>query len=79
MRTVMVLCPTYQRAVYEWERMQRIYPYVWTHSSKNPLSLTHINETKYIFDVDTQRALLGFRGDVIYIDEFIGEDFIANS
>lgn len=79
MRTIMVVCPTYQRAVYEWERLQRNYPDIWTHSSKNPLSLTHINGTKYIFNADTPRALLGFHEDVVYMNEFAGEDFIANN
>lgn len=79
MRTIMVVCPTYQAAISEWQRLQRNYPDIWTHSSKNPLSLTHINGTKYIVNVDTSRALLGFRGDVIRMDEFVGEDFIANS
>ena len=80
MKTKMVVCPTYQRAVDEWKRLQRIYPDIWTHSSKNGLllTLTHINGTKYIFNVDTPRALLGFHGDVVYMDEFAGEDFITS-
>lgn len=79
MRKVMIVSSTYQKATDEWKRLQRNYPDIWTHSSKNPLSLTHINGTEYIFNVDTPRALLGFHGDIICMDEFVGEDFIVNN
>lgn len=77
MHKTLVVFPTHKQAVNVWERLQRLYPDIWTHSSKNELMLTHINGTEYIFGVDTERYLRGFHGDVVSMDEFAGEDFIA--
>ena len=72
LKVVMVICPN-RDAVYEWERLLKTYPDMWTNVKRNHLSMTNmITGTTYIFrsETESQRVLLGFHGDVISIDEF---------
>lgn len=81
-KTTVVMCPTYRRAIYEWERLLRIYPDLWTNIKRSHLSMTNvITGTTYIFHAETegQRVLLGFHGDVVSIDEFELEEEDENS
>ena len=81
-KTRIVMCPTYRRAVYEWERLLRTYPDMWTNVKRNYLSMTNvITGTTYIFHAETegQRELLGFHGDVVSLDEFELEEEDENS
>ena len=50
---IIVMSPTYQRAVYTWERLQKI-PKIWIAATKHPLTLTLFNGTKLILVGETE-------------------------
>jgi len=74
-KTIIIMCPTYRRAVDEWKRLSE-YP-VWINKSKYPLSLTSFLGTTYRFvgETEGQRKIRGCNAEIISIDDF--EGFIA--
>lgn len=73
MKKIMVICPNYKRAVYEWKRLQKQYPDIWTNASKNALTLMDMNGTEYTFDgpYNNGRVMIGYTGDITFMDEFV--------
>ena len=69
-KTVIILCPTVRRAVYEWERLARL-PF-WMAISKPDLTLTSIfvNTWKFVGETEGQRGLRGYHAEIIGIDDF---------
>ena len=74
-KTVIIMCPTYHRAVYEWERLVRL-PF-WMSANKPKLTLTsiHGNTWKFVCEAEGQRGLRGYHAEIISIDDFIEPDW----
>ena len=71
MKTEIILCPTVRVALYAWHRLTDTYPDMFVNICRNPMSLTSITGTKYIFCPENETyKLKGLRCDFISIDEF---------
>lgn len=71
-----VLCPTHQRAVYEFEHLAKSFPLMWKRSMKagSKMYLESIFGTRYIFMSETEPYKLhGLRSDFISIDGVFNE------
>lgn len=71
-KTVIILCPTFCRAVHEWKRLARLP--LWTEMNKSQLTLVSIfgNTWKFVGGVEEQQELRGHRAKIISS----GDDFI---
>ena len=69
-KTVIILCPTFRRAVYEWERLAELP--LWAKVNKPQLTLTSIfgNTWKFVVETEGQRGLRGYHGEIISVDDF---------
>lgn len=76
MSDVIVMCPTVQRASYEFEKFCKVYEEIIAKSRRNPYSVTLLNGRTFIFRGETEgvRAYRGYHADVINIDDFVIED-----
>ena len=74
-KTVIILCPTVRRAVYEWERLAQL-PF-WMAISKSKLTLTSIfgNTWKFVGETEGQRGLRGYHAEIISVDDLIKLDW----
>lgn len=69
---MVILCPTYQRATYEWERSLRRYGEWVEKANRHGLEVRLKDGYVVVFvpESEEKRRLLGFRSDMIYVDEF---------
>ena len=74
MKNIIIMSPTYRRAVQTWERFQKI-PKIWISATKNPLTLTLFNGAKFSFigETESQRGLRCREIEYI-IDEDVWEE-----
>lgn len=66
---IIIMCPTYCRAVYEWERLAQL-PF-WMAINKPQLTLTSIfgNTWKFVGETEGQRGLRGYHAEIISVDD----------
>ena len=71
-KTVIILCPTFCRAVHEWKRLARLP--LWTKINKSQLTLVSVfgNTWKFVGGTEEQQELRGHRAEIISnVDDFI--------
>ena len=68
-KTIIILCPTFRIAVYEWERLARLP--LWAKVNKSQLTLVSIfgNTWKFVGETEGQRGLRGYHVEIISIDD----------
>lgn len=71
-KAMIIMCPTVERAKYEWGKFQRIFEPVIRRIHKNPLMIElHTGEVFYYRgETEGQRAVLGYHADIVSVDEF---------
>lgn len=73
MKETIIMCPTLERATYEWKQFCRRNNLIIDKANRNDLSVKFKDGERCIFKSSTQK-LYGYHCDVIYIDDFIGEN-----
>ena len=70
MKTKIVICPTLERALYEWRRFANAYPDMWIDVRRRPMTLTSKTGVTYIFHSKAEvDKLKGYHADFISCDE----------
>lgn len=71
-KSMIIMCPTVERAKYEWGKYQRIFEPVIRRIHKNPLMIElHTGEVFYFRgETEGQRAVRGYHSDVVSVDDF---------
>lgn len=72
-KTIVVMSPTVDRAVYEWKAFLSRWPMIIKKANRTNLSIELLSGHKIYFKGETegQRALLGLCADIISADEFL--------
>lgn len=72
-KTIIIMSPTVNRAIYEWKAFLSKYPTMIKKANRTSLYIELLSEHKIYFKAETegQRALLGLYADIVSIDEFV--------
>lgn len=72
-KTIVIMSPTVNRAVYEWKTFLSKWSTIIKKANRNSLCIELLSGHKIYFKSETegQRVLLGFNADIVSIDEFV--------
>lgn len=72
-KDIVIMTPTFNRAVYEWKAFLSRWSTIIKKANRPNLSIELLSGQKIYFKGETegQRALRGLRADVVSIDEFV--------
>ena len=72
-KTIVIMSPTVNRAVYEWKAFLSRWSTIIKKANRTSLYVELLNGQKIYFKGETegQRALLGLSADIISADEFV--------
>ena len=72
-KTIVIMSPTVDRAVYEWKAFLSRWSTIIKKANRNSLCIELLSGHKIYFKGETegQRALLGLHADIISVDEFV--------
>ena len=72
-KTIVIMSPTVNRAVYEWKAFLSRWSMIIKKANRTNLYIELLNGQKIYFKGETegQRVLLGLHADIISVDEFV--------
>ena len=72
---IIIMCPTLQRAEYEWREFCKVYESDIRESKRNPLTVKLMNGQTLFFRGETEgaRAVRGYHASVVAIDDWLSK------
>lgn len=73
-KDIIVMCPTVKHSVYVFKDFLRKYPQYWERYWDRKIELKNGRCILFKGETEGQQAVRGFRGDILWIDDFLELD-----